>query len=63
MTMFTLWTPLLAKYLFGYLVDVQTMPPVEKCEGCGDPATTSDGDGVPLCDACAEDLQKETDDE
>lgn len=25
----------------------------EKCEGCGKPATTSDGEGVPLCEECA----------
>ncbi len=25
----------------------------EKCEGCGDPATTFDTEGVPLCARCA----------
>lgn len=29
------------------------------CEGCGKPATTSDPEGVPLCDDCA----KECDDD
>lgn len=26
--------------------------PAPKCEGCDNPATTSDGEGVPLCDEC-----------
>lgn len=26
----------------------------EWCEGCGDPATQHDLDGVPLCDECAQ---------
>lgn len=29
------------------------------CEGCGNPATCSDADGIPLCDDCAKSLQEE----
>lgn len=31
------------------------------CEGCGEPAVTSDGEGVDLCRACMDSLQADTD--
>ena len=31
-----------------------------KCEGCGEPATRSDCEGIPLCEACYDSLLDET---
>jgi hypothetical protein len=33
---------------------VETVDGEQPCEGCGKPATTSDIDGVPLCEKCSD---------
>jgi hypothetical protein len=32
----------------------------EECESCGEPATTYDSEGVPLCKGCFDELKKES---
>lgn len=47
----------------GAVVNRMTPETPERCEGCPNPATTADSEGVPLCDDCAasmlEDYEKE----